>query len=189
MSKAEPQITEPCGDDVKHARTSRENGPAGEKKPLSWTGKSAARSNAGAGKTSGKKTVSAIAQPVLVLKPIASLALTEAQAARTARKINRDGARRRLLAQFRFQPFKKCFHARCSTMIVPGDFKPSSPRRMFCSQECFDAHWRERLYKYLATGLTEVEADGDMKLLVESFYIYSRGGELKPAKKGAAVCA
>lgn len=56
---------------------------------------------------------------------------------RTQRKI--------LLNQFRFQSFKKCFHMKCVTIIVPGDFKPCSPRRMFCSLECFEAHWKEKL--------------------------------------------
>ena len=53
-----------------------------------------------------------------------------------------------LIAQFRFQTFKKCFYAKCHTIFVPGDFKASSPRRMFCSVECFDTHWREKLCKY-----------------------------------------
>lgn len=52
------------------------------------------------------------------------------------------------IAQFRFQTFKKCFYAKCHTIFVPGDFKASSPRRMFCSVECFDTHWREKLCKY-----------------------------------------
>lgn len=60
----------------------------------------------------------------------------------------RKNAKRSQMAQFRFQPFKKCFNVNCSTMLVPGDFKPCSPRRMFCSQECFEAHWREKLYAH-----------------------------------------
>lgn len=59
-----------------------------------------------------------------------------------------DG-RRASLAEFRFQPFKKCFHVKCSTVFVPGDFKPSSPRRMFCSLKCFEAHWRDKLSRFL----------------------------------------
>jgi len=47
--------------------------------------------------------------------------------------------------RFRFQPFKKCFNSKCTTIFVPGDFKPSSPRRMFCSSDCFAEHWREQL--------------------------------------------
>ena len=60
----------------------------------------------------------------------------------------RKNAKRSQVAQFRFQPFKKCFYVNCSTVLVPGDFKPCSPRRMFCSQQCFEAHWREKLYAH-----------------------------------------
>ena len=60
----------------------------------------------------------------------------------------RKNAKRSHVAQFRFQPFKKCFNVNCSTVLVPGDFKPCSPRRMFCSQQCFEAHWREKLYAH-----------------------------------------
>ena len=58
----------------------------------------------------------------------------------------RDRTQRQiLLTQFRFQSFKKCFRMKCPTIFVPGDFKPCSPRRMFCSLECFEAHWKEKL--------------------------------------------
>jgi hypothetical protein len=60
----------------------------------------------------------------------------------------RKNAKRSQVAQFRFQPFKKCFYVNCSTVLVPADFKPCSPRRMFCSQQCFEAHWREKLYAH-----------------------------------------
>lgn len=60
----------------------------------------------------------------------------------------RKKAKRSHVAQFRFQPFKKCFNVKCSTVLVPGDFKPCSPRRMFCSQQCFEAHWHEKLYAH-----------------------------------------
>lgn len=60
----------------------------------------------------------------------------------------RKNAKRSQVAQFRFQPFKKCFNVNCSTVLVPGDFKPCSPRRMFCSQQCFEAHWRGKLYAH-----------------------------------------
>lgn len=70
-------------------------------------------------------------------------------------KSNRDRAQRNLLlAQFRFQSFKKCFRVKCKTIFVPGDFKRCSPRRMFCSLQCFEAHWRERLSGHL-TGPVE----------------------------------
>lgn len=63
-----------------------------------------------------------------------------------AKRRPRDRTQRKiLLTQFRFQSFKKCFRMKCATIIVPGDFKPCSPRRMFCSQECFEAHWKEKL--------------------------------------------
>jgi len=62
------------------------------------------------------------------------------------------------LAQFQFQPFKKCFHVKCSIIFVPGDFKPSSPRRMFCSLECFEAHWREKLSRYLEDQSSRVRS-------------------------------
>lgn len=61
-------------------------------------------------------------------------------------KQKRDRAQRNLwLAQFRFQSFKKCFYGKCATIFVPSDFKRCGPRRMFCSLQCFEAHWRERL--------------------------------------------
>lgn len=56
--------------------------------------------------------------------------------------------RRSIVAEFRFQTFKKCFYTKCSTVLVPGDFRPCSPRRMFCSLECFEAHWKEKLYAH-----------------------------------------
>lgn len=63
-----------------------------------------------------------------------------------AKRRPRDRTQRQiLLTQFRFQSFKKCFRMKCPTIIVPGDFKPCSPRRMFCSLECFEAHWKEKL--------------------------------------------
>lgn len=49
------------------------------------------------------------------------------------------------LGDFIFQPFKRCFNSKCRIVFVPGDFKPSSPRRMFCSSDCFAEHWREQL--------------------------------------------
>lgn len=67
-------------------------------------------------------------------------------------------AMRGSLAQFQFQPFKKCFHVNCSMLFVPGDFKPSSPRRMFCSLECFEAHWREKLSRYLEDQSSRVRS-------------------------------
>lgn len=54
-------------------------------------------------------------------------------------------AKRKGISQFRFQPFKKCFRSNCTNLFVPGDFRPSSPRRMFCSSDCFADHWREQL--------------------------------------------
>ena len=75
-----------------------------------------------------------------------------------ARKEKHDPVKYRLLAQFGFQPFKKCFYGKCSTIFVPGDFKPSSPRRMFCSTKCFEAHWRQKLFRYLEKNLAQ-EAD------------------------------
>ena len=76
------------------------------------------------------------------LPPVSVLSLVPAPAKRRPR----DRTQRKiLLKQFRFQSFKKCFRLKCDTIIVPGDFKPCSPRRMFCSQECFEAHWKEKL--------------------------------------------
>src|ERR1041385_546289 len=69
-----------------------------------------------------------------------------------------DPFKYQLLAQFGFQPFKKCFYGKCTTIFVPGDFKPSSPRRMFCSTKCFEAHWRQKLFRYLEKTLAQ-EAD------------------------------
>ena len=76
------------------------------------------------------------------------------------RKEKPDPFKYQLLAQFGFQPFKKCFYGKCSTIFVPGDFKPSSPRRMFCSTKCFEAHWRQKLFRYLEKTLAqEVDID------------------------------
>lgn len=78
----------------------------------------------------------------LTLSPIPSPCVTP----EIAKRRPRDRTQRKiLLTQFRFQSFKKCFRMKCATIIVPGDFKPCSPRRMFCSQECFEAHWKEKL--------------------------------------------
>jgi hypothetical protein len=73
------------------------------------------------------------------------------QRTRFTNKRTRKNPQQRALTQFRFQPFKKCYYAKCTTVFVPGDFKPSSPRRMFCSMKCFDDHWREKLSRYLET--------------------------------------
>jgi hypothetical protein len=70
-----------------------------------------------------------------------------------------DPFKYQLLAQFGFQPFKKCFYGKCTTIFVPGDFKPSSPRRMFCSTKCFEAHWRQKLFRYLEKNLAQ---EGDI---------------------------
>ena len=74
---------------------------------------------------------------------------TKTSRAGRPRKEKPDPFKHDLLAQFGFQPFKKCFYGKCSTIFVPGDFKPSSPRRMFCSTQCFEAHWRQKLFRYL----------------------------------------
>lgn len=65
----------------------------------------------------------------------------------TNRRI-RKNRRRSTVTEFRYQPFKKCFYSKCSTVLVPGDFRPCSPRRMFCSLECFETHWKEKLYAH-----------------------------------------
>jgi len=75
------------------------------------------------------------------------------------RKEKPDPFKHRLLAQFGFQPFKKCFYGNCSTIFVPGDFKPSSPRRMFCSTQCFEEHWRQKLFRYLEKTLAQGSDD------------------------------
>ena len=75
---------------------------------------------------------------------VAAISATDRLTSRRMRK----NAKRSQVAQFRFQPFKMCFYVKCSTVLVPGDFKPCSPRRMFCSQECFETHWREKLYAH-----------------------------------------
>jgi hypothetical protein len=75
------------------------------------------------------------------------------------RKEKRDPFKHELLMQFGFQPFKKCFYGKCSTIFVPGDFKPSSPRRMFCSTQCFEDHWRQKLFRYLEKTLVPEVAE------------------------------
>jgi hypothetical protein len=86
--------------------------------------------------------------------PICERAGTNTSRSGRPKKEKRDPFKHRLLAQFGFQPFKKCFYGKCSTIFVPGDFKPSSPRRMFCSTNCFEAHWREKLFRYLEKTLS-----------------------------------
>lgn len=88
---------------------------------------------------------------------------TAALVAAPARGVDRDDLKRSLLAQFRFQPFKKCFRLKCLTIFVPGDFKPSSPRRMFCSKKCFEEHWREKLSRYLEKTLPRRVQNGYTK--------------------------
>ncbi len=61
-------------------------------------------------------------------------------------------SRKPIVASFKFQPFKKCFNPKCKVLFVPGDFKPSSPRRMFCSSDCFAEHWREQLAVVFSGG-------------------------------------
>lgn len=73
-----------------------------------------------------------------------SLLSTANIAGRTRKSITRE-TKRKGINQFRFQPFKKCFKSNCTNLFVPGDFRPSSPRRMFCSTDCFTEHWREQL--------------------------------------------
>lgn len=75
-----------------------------------------------------------------------------------SRQVPWTRATRGPLAQFQFQPFKKCFYLNCSMIFVPSDFKPSSPRRMFCSLECFEAHWREKLSRYLEDQSSRVRS-------------------------------
>jgi hypothetical protein len=87
--------------------------------------------------------------------PVCETAGTNASRSGRARKEKRDPFKYRLLAQFGFQPFKKCFYGKCSMIFVPGDFKPSSPRRMFCSTKCFEAHWRQKLFRYLEKTLAQ----------------------------------
>jgi hypothetical protein len=65
-------------------------------------------------------------------------------AGRTRKSVTRE-TKRKGINQFRFQPFKKCFKSNCTNLFVPGDFRPSSPRRMFCSTDCFTEHWRNQL--------------------------------------------
>ena len=87
------------------------------------------------------------------LAPISDRPRTKTSRAGRPRKEKRDPFKHHLLAQFGFQPFKKCFYGKCSTIFVPGDFKPSSPRRMFCSTQCFEEHWRQKLFRYLEKTL------------------------------------
>ena len=94
------------------------------------------------------------------LAPICDRPRTKTSRAGRPRKEKRDPFKHHLLAQFGFQPFKKCFYGKCSTIFVPGDFKPSSPRRMFCSTQCFEAHWRQKLFRYLEKTLAQDVADG-----------------------------
>ena len=88
--------------------------------------------------------------------PISETADTNTSLSGRTRKKKYDPFKRCLLAQFGFQPFKKCFYVKCSTIFVPADFKPSSPRRMFCSTKCFEVHWREKLFRYLEKTLQVV---------------------------------
>jgi hypothetical protein len=88
--------------------------------------------------------------------PICERVNTNTSHSGRARKKKHDPFKHHLLAQFGFQPFKKCFYVKCSTIFVPADFKPSSPRRMFCSTNCFEAHWREKLFRYLEKTLVQV---------------------------------
>jgi hypothetical protein len=114
--------------------------------------------------------VPALAYPSILIADLAGQThSTSAQICeRTRTKTSRSGRPRRekpdpfkheLLTQFGFQPFKKCFYGKCSTIFVPGDFKPSSPRRMFCSTQCFEAHWRQKLFRYLEKTLAQDVAE------------------------------
>jgi len=87
--------------------------------------------------------------------PICEKAATTTSRSGRTRREKRDHFKYQLLSQFGFQPFKKCFYGKCTTIFVPGDFKPSSPRRMFCSTKCFEAHWRQKLFRYLEKNLTQ----------------------------------
>ena len=91
--------------------------------------------------------------------PICERPRTKTSRAGRPRKEKPDPFKHDLLAQFGFQPFKKCFYGKCSTIFVPGDFKPSSPRRMFCSTQCFEAHWRQKLFRYLEKTLAQDVAE------------------------------
>jgi hypothetical protein len=98
------------------------------------------------------------------LAPDTGRASTNTSLSGRARKGKRDRFKRGLLAQFGFQPFKKCFYVKCSTIFVPADFKPSSPRRMFCSMNCFEAHWREKLFRYLEKTLVQAVDNSNANL-------------------------
>jgi hypothetical protein len=87
--------------------------------------------------------------------PICEKAATTTSRSGRTRREKRDPFKYQLLSQFGFQPFKKCFYGKCTTIFVPGDFKPSSPRRMFCSTKCFEAHWRQKLFRYLEKNLNQ----------------------------------
>jgi hypothetical protein len=52
-------------------------------------------------------------------------------------------------------------------IFVPGDFKPSSPRRMFCSSDCFAEHWREKL----ALVFTRDLSDRSLRIYQESMKV------------------
>jgi len=86
--------------------------------------------------------------------PVSEKPATRTSRGRTKRE-KPDPFKYQLLSQFGFQPFKKCFYGKCTTIFVPGDFKPSSPRRMFCSTKCFEAHWRQKLFRYLEKSLAQ----------------------------------
>lgn len=75
------------------------------------------------------------------------------------RKRRSARSRKPILASFKFQPFKKCFNPKCKILFVPGDFKPSSPRRMFCSSDCFAEHWREQLAVVFSGGSNVPSSD------------------------------
>jgi hypothetical protein len=94
--------------------------------------------------------------------PISETADTNTSLSGRTRKKKYDPFKRCLLAQFGFQPFKKCFYVKCSTIFVPADFKPSSPRRMFCSTKCFEVHWREKLFRYLEKTLQVVNRNANL---------------------------
>jgi hypothetical protein len=79
-----------------------------------------------------------------------------------SRKRRAAQPRKPILASFKFQPFKKCFNPKCKVLFVPGDFKPSSPRRMFCSSDCFAEHWREQLAVVFSSG-PNLPSSSDLK--------------------------
>jgi hypothetical protein len=91
--------------------------------------------------------------------PICERTRTKTARSGRPRKEKPDPFKHDLLTQFGFQPFKKCFYGKCSIIFVPGDFKPSSPRRMFCSTRCFEEHWRQKLFRYLEKTLAQDVAE------------------------------